>query len=476
MLPTAVAVVTTALLIGHKSMWGDEAFSVQLARLDPASFWQVVSNRQANMSLYSLVLKAWLGLGDSEAVVRTLSALAAVGAVAVVAVLGSRLFGRCVGIIAGLLLAGNAFLVHYAQEARGYTLALLLVAVSTLLFVRLVESGSTAVWVSYVAAGALSLYAHFFAALVIAAHAVSLVAVSDRTARRRALSAIALVAVLGAPLALFVVTRDAGQVDLVPGASPYRIAAAFGALSGGTVPMLALFGLGSLLALSTLWRTRHELREQERWRYVLVLSWLIVPVAGSLLINLVKPFFMTRYLIVVLPPLVILVALGLRSLRTRVAVAAAAALLVLGSLHALAGWYEGEEKEGLNFRRAADRIRNDGKPTDGIVFYRPSRRLPIEYYLRRRAALTDAPEPLYPRSGWGDFDLVADYESRSPEGESWAELVRRAAVDHARVWLVKSDSEFAQDELRMLESALERRYDVRDTWDYGRLDVVLYAR
>jgi mannosyltransferase len=394
----------------------------------------------------------------------------------VVTVLGSRLFGRSVGIIAGLLLAGNAFLVHYAQEVRGYTLALLLVAVSTLLFVRLVESGSTAVWVSYVAVGALSLYAHFFAALVIAAHGVSVVAVPDRRARRSALSAIALVAVLGAPLALFVLTRDAGQVDLVPRASPYRIVAAFGALSGGTVPMLALFGLASVLAVSTLWRTRHTLQEQEKWRYALILSWLIVPVAGSLLINLVKPFFMARYLLVVLPPLVILVALGVHSLRSRVAVVAATVLLILGSLHALAGWYEGEEKEGLNFRRAAERILTDGRPTDGIVFYRPSRRLPIEYYLRRRAALADAPEPLYPRSGWGRFDLISDYESRRPAGESWAELAERAGAAHARVWLVKSGSEFARDELRMLESALERQYDVRATWDYGLLEVVLYAR
>src|SRR3954451_18596270 len=66
--------------LGSRSLWGDEAFSIALAREPFAEFWRVVSTSQANMSLYYFLLRGWTVFGDGEAVVRSLSLLAGVGA------------------------------------------------------------------------------------------------------------------------------------------------------------------------------------------------------------------------------------------------------------------------------------------------------------------------------------------------------------------------------------------------------------
>src|SRR5688500_4077150 len=184
-MPVAAAAVVAFLFIGRKSFWGDEAFSVALAGSDWETLWHVLAERQANMGAYYLLLKGWTAVaGDGEAAARSLSALAAIAAAGVLYVLASRLFGRFVGLVGGVALALNAFLVRYAQEARGYTLVLLGATLASLAFVRLIEAPrSRRVWVAYVVVSTVSLYCHFFAAFVVIAHLATLLFVEDTRAR-----------------------------------------------------------------------------------------------------------------------------------------------------------------------------------------------------------------------------------------------------------------------------------------------------
>lgn len=474
LVPVTVAALVAFLFIGRKSFWGDEAFSVALAGSDWGAFWHVLSERQANMGVYYLLLKAWTAVaGDGEAAARSLSALAAVAAVGVVYVLASRLFGRFVGVVSGVALALNAFLARYAQEARGYTLALLGGALATLAFVGLIEAPrSRRIWFAYVVLASAALYCHFFVAFVLLAHLATLPFVEDSRARRRVLEAAAAVAVLASPLVLFALFRDEGQVELIPGVTPYRIVSALGALSGGTVATLVVFCGLAAAAIAAIVRSRGEDRAH-LWPYALVIAWLVVPLVGAALLSLAKPLFLARYLIVMLPPLAILIALGAQALRPRWA-AAALALAFAASVHGLAGWYPGEEKEGLDFRSAADRIAERGSPSDGIAFYRPSRRLPIEYYLRREGVIGRAPTPVFPAATWGDYDLIEDYELRRPPSSTWASLVARAAARHERIWLVQTGSDLYEDERVALERALEAAYERREEHDHGDLQVVLF--
>src|SRR5882762_11459530 len=81
----AVIVLIAALLrvifLGARSFWADEIVSVKLATDNWGGFWFWISNREANMALYYLLLRGWVRAGDGEVWVRLLSAIAGIGTV-----------------------------------------------------------------------------------------------------------------------------------------------------------------------------------------------------------------------------------------------------------------------------------------------------------------------------------------------------------------------------------------------------------
>src|SRR5438270_5708779 len=210
----ALAAILRLAYLGHKSLWLDEAVSVSLARLDWKSFGQVLWQREGNMALYYLLLRPFVALGESEWQVRLLSSLAGIATVPLMFALGARLFGRRVGIFSALLFAVNACSVVYSQEARAYSLVVLLVTASTLQLVRAVEEPSYWNWALYALIAALSLYAHFFAALIVAAQWLSLAALPRSLAPvRRWIFAVVLTAILSLPAIFFILTKNIGQLS-----------------------------------------------------------------------------------------------------------------------------------------------------------------------------------------------------------------------------------------------------------------------
>jgi len=121
----AGVIVIAALLriafLGAKRFDVDEAASITYARLGWAAFLSTLA-LDSNMWLHYALLRLWAHLGDSEVIIRSLSVIPAVATLSVVYALGTRLFGRRVGLIALVLLSVNAFHIAYAQNARSYSL------------------------------------------------------------------------------------------------------------------------------------------------------------------------------------------------------------------------------------------------------------------------------------------------------------------------------------------------------------------
>ena len=118
--------------LGRQSFWTDELFSVYWAKAG-SGFMLVHLWDETSPPLYYLVLEAWmLVFGDGEAAVRLLSALLSALTVPVVYLLGKNVFGRQAGVIAALLYAFSYWHLYYAQEARGYALLNLSIALALL--------------------------------------------------------------------------------------------------------------------------------------------------------------------------------------------------------------------------------------------------------------------------------------------------------------------------------------------------------
>lgn len=115
-----LAVLLRFIGLGSKSLWLDEAFSVDRARLTQAQIWSGKYD-PLHPPLYYSGLHAWIGLaGESETAVRLLSAVSSTISLAVFYLLGRQLFGKDFALVAISLLAFSPLDIWYAQEARMY--------------------------------------------------------------------------------------------------------------------------------------------------------------------------------------------------------------------------------------------------------------------------------------------------------------------------------------------------------------------
>src|SRR5438128_7684225 len=119
--------------LGTPSIWFDEAFSIELARQPLPLLWHIIFGLEPNMELYYLFLHAWLGVTSAlafpatEFVVRLPSAIFAALSTEVVFLLGQRFLSLPIGFLAASLYLLNDLQLVYAQQARSYSLQLLLV-------------------------------------------------------------------------------------------------------------------------------------------------------------------------------------------------------------------------------------------------------------------------------------------------------------------------------------------------------------
>src|SRR5579859_6063145 len=181
----AVAVFAT-LVVFHRldvSAWFDEAYSYGVATESTASFLTHTAwGTEANMLLYYLVLRGWMplvslvGAAPVEVLLRFPSAIFAVGSSVVVFLIGRRLFGRVAGLVAAGLFTTNFLSMILAQNARGYSLELLLLGLSWYSLIVGLEENRARWWVAYALTSALAVYAGLFSGLVIIAQVVALTA------------------------------------------------------------------------------------------------------------------------------------------------------------------------------------------------------------------------------------------------------------------------------------------------------------
>ena len=181
--------------LGAKSLWIDEALSVSYAHQSLRDLFPFFIHGEMNMAFYHVLLHFWLGFGERETAIRSLSVLFALAAIPFAYATCARLFSRRAGALASITLALNGVFYSYAREARSYSLVVLLVVAASYFLVRALDEHRRSWWGAYVLAMALAVYAHFFALFVAAAHFLS-VFVGRRSRADRVRIAVASTAIL----------------------------------------------------------------------------------------------------------------------------------------------------------------------------------------------------------------------------------------------------------------------------------------
>jgi mannosyltransferase len=439
---TPLSFVVNFAYIGAKSIWLDEATSVQYATMTLRALRYQVMGGDPNMGFYYVLLNLWVWIfGTSESAVRGLSALCATLTVPVIYALGTRLFGRRAGIVAGVLFALNAFIVHYAQTTRSYALVVLLVTVSSYLFVLELEEPSPRTRLLYVLASALAFYSHYFAVFVLVAHLVTLVAMRKRAAFSREWLLVAMaMLLLCAPEIFFAWRGGTGRISWITQPSLGDVVPALVAFAGESrVVLLALLAAGCYALVSAI-------REHRWWRQAFVAAWLLVPVVLSFAVSLVRPMFLSYYLIVCVPALMLFGSAGIAMLRPAVAGGALTAILAVLCTTQLVAYYR---RDGVEEWRLASRyILDEARAGDGVVFFPEYVRQSFEYYARRRGV-------------------------RGPEV-----LDGRTFADRQDVWLVVGKRHVLArgQQLDRLRASLTERYHRADHGEFRDIEVEHYVR
>jgi mannosyltransferase len=283
------------------SLWEDELATWGMVNASWSDFWQVLANTDASIGPYYVAIRVWSTLfGTSDFALRVPSVLAMAGAAGLLSALGSRLAGRRVGLAAGMIFVALPTISRYAQEARPYALAVFAAVLATYLVVRLVERPSVVRYAAYGAAVALVGLFHVVALVLLAAHAM----IVWRTRQRHrtiwwwlAAGAVGLLPTL--PVLYLGSQQSATQIGWIPAITLDRVIAIPASIFG--TPVLA----GAVMALALLAMSM-------RRPALVATSWALLPAVALLVVSLVVPMWIARYLLFVAPAWVLLGSMTLR--------------------------------------------------------------------------------------------------------------------------------------------------------------------
>jgi mannosyltransferase len=465
------------LYLTRKSFWLDEGVSVTLTQLDVPNLLHILWRREANMAFYYALLRIWLHFGSGDYFVRSLSALISVAAIPVMYLLGKRLFGSAAGLFAAALFSVHAWQVRYAQEARSYSLYALLTGLSSLLFLLGIEKPTRSRWTGYVVFSALAIYSHFFSVLVVVAQwtAFRFLQHDERIAAefRRSLK---IIGVLFLPLAVFIVSRGAGPISWITRPGLGDLHQFLLDLSGhdGDLLLLAYVGCCAVALAGGGW-TRGRNLPFESWRYLFLLSWLLAPVAITLVFSLIRPVFLPRYLLTCVAPLVLLAAAGLARLRFRWLTAILLVMMLALSLRGTLAYYRSDFDLGReDWRTATQYILNNSQAGDGILFHSAQARMPFEHYAGGQPSRRQI-HMIFPAYGGPGKLSYLDFLANAKHAPL-ATIPGR----YQRVWLVLAHNQLKDGDpdptTAALEQSLERTYTLAGDRDFpGKITVHLYV-
>jgi mannosyltransferase len=418
--------------LGTKSFWLDEAASVTLARLDWSAFWSAITHRQANMVLYYLLLRGWIKLGSCEFVIRSLSAVAGVAAIPAIYLLGTRLFGPRAGRVAALLLSVHAFHIRYSQEARAYSLFMLLAIMSCLFFLLSLEQPSRRHWVGYILLSTFMVYAQVFGGVMLLVQCASFFFRRSEVAWRQFCFSIAMICLLVSPLAYCLLfASDRTQLHWLTKPTVQDLYKFSLDMTGNGGPLLFVV-YGGLALIGIVIGLRSYSASADSWKYWFLSSWLVLPVVLVLVISLRWPVFEPRFLIFCLPPLVLLAADTLTRIESKQWFAAALMILLGLSLSGTYSYYRGraDAEHTDDWRNATRYVLSEAHANDAVLFGYSEERLAFDEY-QRQFHVSGSPIHEFPEQT--DLELLTLRPSRpSPE------LLDEIVVGYKRVWVISA--------------------------------------
>ncbi len=154
---------------------------------------------------YFFLLHLWTWVATESVLgLRSFSALTGITTVAAIGLLGARMGGRRVGLIAVVLTAVHPLHIHYSQEARSYATWMLAITVCVYILYRAARTLRPRWWLVYVIAAWITFLTHYYTLVWFIGTAAAVLVTSDRRRFwRQWLNSHVVLAILCAPVIWF---------------------------------------------------------------------------------------------------------------------------------------------------------------------------------------------------------------------------------------------------------------------------------
>lgn len=475
-------IITTVLLLamaGFAIFFSVTIFGVSSLRLDEAqSLFQTnrdipgmlyLVGQDVHVPFYHILLHFWLlFLGQDIFTARMLSLVFFVGTIFMTYIVAKYAFHRrSIGLFAALLVTLSPFMNWYGSEARMYTMLAFFTTLHAYIFLQLMRNPAVWKWALWVVVAIIGLHTHYFFVFVLLAEFIACIALRKKFVSVHPIRSIIITgAIAGAsllPWILYVYNLGFAS-NTQPALSEPSAGDLFNTYAQfifGFQPaavntiIVSLWPVVVLLAFFALQRTRKNIPPAAIY-FVLLAT---VPIVAAFIISVtIRPFYLSRYLIVSLPALCIFIAWLISRYRKSVALAVSGILIVvMGGLFVLQ-IINPNTPVKEDYREAVAYLNENTKGTDVVVLSAPFTIYPVEYYYEGSAKLTT--QPIWDRFSSGS---VPAYSEGTVDDET-----EQNTNDYQYAWLMLSYDQGYNDDLKEyydthFEKVAERKFSPKLT-------------
>jgi uncharacterized membrane protein len=377
-----------------------------------------------------------------------MSLLFFVGTIVMTYVAASYAFGRRgVGLFAALLVTLSPFMNWYGSEARMYTMLAFMATLHAYLFLKLMRVGGWKNWLVWTLVAIVGVYTHYFFIFVLIAEFVAMIVTRKQFVGQRPIRTMIIAGVITAasllPWLLYVYSlgfasntqpalTEPSAGDLFDTYAQFIFGFQTSAIN--TV-IISLWPIAVLLGFFALQHSKKRI-PVETTLFVILAT---LPVLLAFIISVtIRPFYLSRYLIVALPPLLIFIAWLLTRYTRKVAVSIGVVLVVLMSFLFTIQVMSPNTPVKEDYREAVQYLDTNAQATDVVVLSAPFTIYPVEYYYQGQAKLTT--QPIWDRFSSGS---VPAFDEQKVEEET-----ERNVAPYRYAWLVLSYDQGYNEKLK----------------------------
>jgi mannosyltransferase len=453
-------IILSLAVFSHQSLRLDEAQSLWQTSHTPTKILNILA-QDVHVPLYHMILHFWqLFLGNTVLTGRILSLLFFVISLPAMYFLGRRMFGPTVAIFATALLAVSPFMNWYGNEIRMYSLLTLLTILSQFFFIGIYRKQDGDSWVGYFLVALFGIFAHYFFWFVLLVQAIFYFLYSDlfpKGSLKRFIIVAVVLALAFSPWIYYVKVLGtvSNQAPVLAIPNTVNIFNTFSQFIFGfqndhlNTVLVSLWPLTVLLGFLAL---RENKRVSPETIYM-ILS-ILIPVTAAFIVSVtLRPLFVSRYLILTIPSMYILIS-WVFSTYPRPLRRALRAILIFAMLASLAVEVVSPSapvKE--NYRQAVEYLQQNASEQDVIILSAPFTVYPVEYYYRGPTRIETL--PMWNRYVSGA--IPAFDENKLPQE------VEALKSSHEEAWVLLSYDQGYEEKIRLyFENNFERIGDVKE--------------